>query len=344
MENRASYTLVGAFVLAVILAGAGFAVWLARYELKEERTFYYIYFRGSVAGLSDGSTVRLRGVPVGTVTGIAIDQRNVELIEVTIALKSGTPVKTDTTATLASQGITGVAYVSLSGGSNAAPPLVPPAGKRRATIPSVASPLEKLFEEAPNVIASTSIVAARAAALLSEDNIARVASILRSVDELATAVAERKSHIDPLVQDARAAAEAARGAAEAARQLADDARAAMARVEREATAAIGDTRVLLRDADRLVAGAQPALGDLRQGAQNFARLASQAEALLRDARGPLRGFADQGLQEFSQFVVEARQLVAVLQRLSLQMERDPARFLFGDQTRGFDPSRRETGR
>jgi len=165
MENRASYTLVGAFVLAVILAGAAFAVWLARYELKEERTFYYIYVRGSVAGLSEGSSVRLRGVPVGTVTGIAIDQRNVELIEVTIALKAGTPVRTDTTATLASQGITGVSYVSLTGGSNAAPPLLPREGKRRATIPSVASPLEKLFEEAPNVIASASIVAARAAAL-----------------------------------------------------------------------------------------------------------------------------------------------------------------------------------
>jgi phospholipid/cholesterol/gamma-HCH transport system substrate-binding protein len=322
MENRASYTLVGAFVLVVLLAGAAFAVWLARFELKEERTFYYIYFRGSVAGLSEGSAVRLRGVPVGTVTGIAIDQRNVELIEVTIALKAGTPVKTDTTATLASQGITGVAYVSLTGGSNAAAPLLPREGKRRATIPSVASPLEKLFEEAPNVIASTGIVAARAAALLSEDNVARIASILRSVDDLATTLA-------------------ARGAAEAARQLADDARAAMARVEREATAAIGDTRVLLRDADRLVTGAQPLLGDLRQGAQGFARLATQAEALVRDTRGPLRGFADQGLHEFSQFVVEARQLVAALQRLSLQMERDPARFLFGDQTRGFDPSRRE---
>lgn len=341
MENRASYTLVGAFVLAVILAGAGFAVWLARYELKDERTFYYIYFRGSVAGLSEGSSVRLRGVPVGTVTGIAIDQRNVELIEVTIALKSGTPVKTDTTATLASQGITGVAYVSLTGGSSAAPPLLPRDGKRRATIPSGASPLEKLFEEAPNVIASTSIVAARAAALLSEDNIARVASILRSVDELATTMAERKSHIDPLVEDVRAAAGAARGAAEAARQLAVDASAAMARLERDASAAIGDTRGLLRDASRLAAGAHPAIGELRQGAQGFARLATQAEGLLRDARGPLRGFADQGLQEFSQFVVEARQLVAVLQRLSLQVERDPARFLFGDQTRGFDPARRE---
>ena len=62
MENRASYTLVGAFVLAVILAGAAFAVWLARYELKEERTFYYIYFRGSVAGLSLGGRAADRDV------------------------------------------------------------------------------------------------------------------------------------------------------------------------------------------------------------------------------------------------------------------------------------------
>ena len=40
----------------------------------------------------------------------------------------------------------------------------------------------------------------------------------------------------------------------------------------------------------------------------------------------------------------ARQLIAALQRLSQQLERDPARFLFGDQTRGFEPLRREPPR
>jgi phospholipid/cholesterol/gamma-HCH transport system substrate-binding protein len=97
----------------------------------------------------------------------------------------------------------------------------------------------------------------------------------------------------------------------------------------------------MRDADRLVVGTQPAIADLRQTAQNFARMASQLETLARETRAPVRSFADQGLYEFSQFVVEARQLVSALQRLTLQLERDPARFLFGDQTRGFDPSRRE---
>lgn len=334
MENRANYTLVGGFVLGVMLVGLAFVVWLARFELKEDRTLYYIYFRGSVAGLAEGSTVRLRGVPVGTVSAIAIDAKNVELIEVTVAIKPGTPIKTDTVASLAAQGITGLAYVNLTGGSNAAPPLLPREGKRRATIPSVPSPLEKLFDEAPNVIANASAVAAQTAQLLSEENIARIGRILGHVETLSASLAAQRDQIAPLAGEARIAIETVQW-------LALDARDALGRLERELVGTLGDTRTLVRDTDRLVTGLQPAAGDVRQGAQNVARMTTELETALRGSGGPLRGFIDGGLYEFSQFVTEARQLVASLQRLSLQMERDPARFLFGDQTRGFEPSRQE---
>ena len=334
MENRANYTLVGGFVLAVMLVGLAFVVWLARFELRDERTFYYIYFRGSVAGLSEGSTVRLRGVPVGTVAGIAIDAKNVELIEVTVAIKPGTPIRTDTVASLAAQGITGLAYVSLSGGSNAAPPLLPRDGKRRAVIPSVPSPLDKIFEEAPNMIATATAIAAQAAQLLSEENVARFGRILAHAETVTAAVAGQRSQIEPIFGEARVAIETMQW-------LALDARDAVGRLETGATGAIGDTRTLLRDANRLVAGLQPATGDLRQGIQGFARLSAELETLVQGSAGPMRGFVENGLYEFSQFVVEARQLISALQRLSLLMERDPARFLFGDQTRGFDPARKE---
>jgi phospholipid/cholesterol/gamma-HCH transport system substrate-binding protein len=337
MENRANYTLVGGFVLGVILVGLAFVVWLARFELKEEKTLYYIYFRGSVAGLAEGSTVRLRGVPVGTVSAIAIDAKNVELIEVTVAIKPGTPIKTDTVASLAAQGITGLAYINLMGGSNAAPPLLPREGKRRATIPSVPSPLDKLFEEAPNVIANASAVAAQAALLLNEDNIAKIGRILGHVETLAASLAAQRDQIGPLAGEARVAIETVQW-------LALDARDALGRLERELAGTLGDTRTLVRDADRLITGLQPATGDVRQSAQNVARMTAELEAALRGSGGPLRGFLDGGLYEFSQFVAEARQLVASIQRLSLQMERDPARFLFGDQTRGFEPSRQEQRR
>jgi phospholipid/cholesterol/gamma-HCH transport system substrate-binding protein len=344
MENRASYTLVGGFVLALLVVGAIFVSWLARFELADNRTYYYIYFRGSVAGLSEGSTVRLRGVPIGTVTRIEIDAKNIELIEVTIAVKSGTPIKTNTVAQLAAQGITGLAYISLSGGTTAAEILRPREGKRRATIPSIPSPLERLFEEAPNVIASANLVAERAATLLSEDNVNRITNILVQLESLVVTAADRRQDIEILFDDLRKTMASAKGVAENADGLVKDARGSLLRLENETVGALADTRKLMRDADRLVVGAQPAISDLRQTAQNFAKMATQLEALARDTRTPVRNFADQGLYEFSQFVVEARQLVAALQRLSLQMERDPARFLFGDQTRGFEPSRREPPR
>jgi paraquat-inducible protein B len=70
MSRRANPTLIGAFVVgAIALAVAGALVlggrqWFARPET------YVVFFDGSVAGLSVGSPVQYRGVPVGSVTDI----------------------------------------------------------------------------------------------------------------------------------------------------------------------------------------------------------------------------------------------------------------------------------
>jgi phospholipid/cholesterol/gamma-HCH transport system substrate-binding protein len=44
-----------------------------------------------------------------------------------------------------------------------------------------------------------------------------------------------------------------------------------------------------------------------------------------------------GLFELTQFLQEARLLVASLSRISKQLERDPARFLLGDRLQGYEP-------
>jgi phospholipid/cholesterol/gamma-HCH transport system substrate-binding protein len=332
MENRANYTLVGGFVLAVIFVGIAFVVWLAGVELKQERTLYQIYFRGSVAGLSEGSTVRLRGVPVGTVTRIAIDPANVEIIEVTVAIRPGTPIKTDTVASLAAQGITGLVHVNLTGGSNAAPPLTPRDGRRYAVIASVQSTLDRLVEEAPNMIATANTIALQTAKLFSDENIARVGRILDHAENVAAGVAAQRGQIEPFLGEARLALETVQW-------LVLDARDSIGRLEKDTAGTLGDARTLMRGTERIVTGLQPSVADLRQGAQSLARLSRELEGIVQDGSAPTRSFLEGGLYEFSQFVVEARQLVAALQRLSLLFERDPARFMFGDQSRGFDPAR-----
>ncbi|MBO6781878.1 MAG: MCE family protein, partial [Alphaproteobacteria bacterium] len=51
---------------------------------------------------------------------------------------------------------------------------------------------------------------------------------------------------------------------------------------------------------------------------------------------PLRDFTGEGLYELTNFMVEARALIDSLERVTTQVERDPARFLFGNQQQGYE--------
>ena len=117
METRANHVLVGSFVLALVAAAVVAALWLSKIELDRTQVRFLIYFQGNVTGLNIGSAVRYRGVPVGNVIDIRIDPENVERVRVLIEVTDDTPVKRDTIASLGIQGITGIAFIQLSGGT-----------------------------------------------------------------------------------------------------------------------------------------------------------------------------------------------------------------------------------
>ncbi len=54
METRAHYVAVGVFVLVVIFLAFGGVLWLSRTEFSQVFAPYYIFFKGSVAGLTQG--------------------------------------------------------------------------------------------------------------------------------------------------------------------------------------------------------------------------------------------------------------------------------------------------
>ena len=90
---------------------------LARLQ-TEEFNHYDIMFSGDVTGLQVGGPVRFRGVPVGEVIDFKVDPEHIEQVRVTIQIKEGTPVRADSVASLEVQGITGVLYVLISGGTD----------------------------------------------------------------------------------------------------------------------------------------------------------------------------------------------------------------------------------
>lgn len=329
METRASYFLVGLFVLALTAGAIVFVMWLARAGLQNENVYYYIYVRGSVAGLQNGAPVQYRGVPVGTVTDISIDDQNVELIQVTVALRPGTPVKTDTVATLQLQGITGLSFVQLAGGTTAAADLEPPPGKKRARIPYRTSAIERVFEDAPEVVGQLITLTGRANELLSDQNIKALSSIAANLDRLTTAMAGSSGDVERTFAQAAETIEAARATATSLNELAIDLRQLGAELGAE-------TRLAITDARQATRAAEETAKAITSTANTFQRMATELHGLTSETRQPLRDFGEHGLYELSQLLIDARALMTSLNRIAIQFERDPARFLFGDQQRGIE--------
>lgn len=122
METRARYALIGVFTLGVIMAAFAFAYWLRSFGGFNERVVYRIRFESPVTGLLPGSTVLFNGIPVGEVTGLALNSGDPRQVTVTIAVDRATPVRADTQVRLETQGLMDAPSVSLEGGTASAPP------------------------------------------------------------------------------------------------------------------------------------------------------------------------------------------------------------------------------
>ncbi len=202
METRASYILVGSFVLLFLAGMVGAVLWLAGVDLDEEVALYDVYFDGSISGLKEGNAVRYRGVPIGSVKTIDISRENVEQIQVTVEVRDGIPIKEDAIASLEYQGITGVAFIQLSGGTNAAPLLTARAGQDRPVITSKQSQLEQLFEQAPELMQRFIGLVDRASLILSDDNVQAVSGVLSNLDSFSGALSNSSDDVRDILAEA----------------------------------------------------------------------------------------------------------------------------------------------
>lgn len=184
MESRINYTIVGLFVVLLLAGLIAFAFWLGKYGGKQEYDYYHVYMSESVYGLSPDVSVKYRGVDVGTVEHLGINPKNSEEVELLLKIKHGTQIKADTTATLKSFGITGLAFIELKGSSKDAPLL----RKTKDTIPVIpASPSTfAQIDESMSLLAAKSAMALdKFDRLLSEKNLQNIEDILSETKMLA---------------------------------------------------------------------------------------------------------------------------------------------------------------
>ncbi len=316
METRASYVLVGAFVVLLTAVALGFVVFFARGQFQPTGKVYEVDFAGSVTGLEVGSRVRYRGVPVGTVTSIRLNPDDVAEIRVLATIEPDTPVKEDTVASLGLQGITGVAYLALNGGTQASPPLAAKPGQRYPVIRFRRSELETVLENLPKLSERAVALLDRLGEVLNAKNAQAIGDTLANVQQLTGTLAARSGDIDRLMTEASQTVAALHRTADS-----------MDRMAKE----------LGKEASPLGSEARRSLEEFRKAAKSMAETSDSIRDVIGENRRPLKDFSANGLYELSQFLTEARALVANFNALIQQIERDPARFFFGDTQKGYEP-------
>jgi phospholipid/cholesterol/gamma-HCH transport system substrate-binding protein len=321
METRANYVLVGGFVLALVVLAFAFIIWLANVDFQRTEKSYYLLFDESVSGLSVGGTVSYRGIRVGRITDIAINPDNVEQVRVDLAIDSAVPIKADAVASQQFQGITGLAYIEITGGTQAAPEL--PEDSEITTRPTG---LQEVIQNAPELLNQLILAVDRFNTLLAAENQAAFARMLENMASVSEALANEDTGVPRLMRAITSAAE--------------QFEAISATISTDLPVMIDHVDTAILDASAVLASVdaeiRPAANSLSAMAQSLGQTSDTVRAILAENRDDLRDFVGTGLVELSQTISEVRTVIGQLARIVTELERAPSRFFFGDSTEGYE--------
>lgn len=205
MNPRINYTLVGGFVVALVLGGLFFIGWMTKDSRNTDRLPYKTYFYDSVSGLNERAAVKYRGVPVGYVEKISLISDPEERVRLILRLDSDLPIRTNTFATLQYQGITGLLFVELQSSGNSGEKLISNE-KHPATIASQGSRLVAMTENIDQAIQnfnqltqSLNNLTEQLSVLTDQTMQQQLVGLLASLEQLSKTAEERLHAFDPEV-------------------------------------------------------------------------------------------------------------------------------------------------
>jgi phospholipid/cholesterol/gamma-HCH transport system substrate-binding protein len=297
MKAQGSDVLVGLFVLTLGGALIAGVLWLSSGRLGHVYKEYVVYMQESVSGLRPDSTVNYYGVSVGRVRDIELGSDHPRRVRLLLQLDADTPIKQDTVATLETQGLTGLAYINLRGGSEDTPLLTAQEGEDYPVIrsePSIWGRLDQsLAELADNMIEGS----AKLNRLLSDENQVLITQSLTALMTLTSELAARTQNLTQAIQDLGSTLHNTKAAsarlpelaqqlgatADALQRMSEEIRVSAISVRQTVAAGGQDFRVMsARTGTRM----QQMLDEMRLAAEQFRELGEQ---LTRDPQVLLRG-------------------------------------------------------
>jgi phospholipid/cholesterol/gamma-HCH transport system substrate-binding protein len=299
MESRAYALITGLFVIGLAGCIVLWAHWLAKTPIA--RTAYRVVATGPVSGLNPEAQVRYRGMGVGRVSAIGLDQKDPRRILVNIEVDDNIPLTRGTYAQLGMEGITGIAYVHLLDDYKDMQPAAK-AADGVAELPLRPAFFDTISDNAEGAIKDARELMASMNGMLTPENRKRIATTLASLERISASLETASARLPATIaraevwlseENRRLATSSLEKISETAKSLPD--------LTRETQALVKDARALAGEVTRLSNDAGSTTGAVRD--DTLPRVNALAESVERSAQR--------------------------VGRLALQLDREPQSAIFG---------------
>lgn len=298
METKVNYTIVGIFVLVLGVIFIAGILWLSSGKFSRQKTDTYLaYMRESVSGLNLNAAVKFRGVQVGQVTEIVLDPQNSEQVKLVLKVAHDTPIKEDTEAVLKTQGLTGIAYVELMGGSQNSPLLKKKKSDEHPIIKTKPSLTARLDTALSEVVGKLNLAADNINSVLDEQNRKAFKDTLRDISHVSKMLASRAETMDRGIRDAA--------------------------ITMENSARISSELV------PMIERVNQAATSVKNAADRISETGTNATRVLNGIGNDVSYFTNQTQPELENLITDLRQLSVSIRRTSEQLEHNPSMLLFG---------------
>ena len=291
---------VGLFVAAALAAFIGGTIWLTGRQASEPTANYSILFEKDVSGLMLGGPVYFLGVEVGNLTEMKIVPGNTMRVRVDIEVLKSVPIDQGTYASIAFQGITGVAVIKLAADPGPHAALEKGADSPFPVIQVRETGLTALLENAPVIIDRLDSVLLDINKFLSEENQANIASMIGDLATFSHALAEEKDFIRELPPRLM-----------------------------QSIGELNQTLARINDmAAKLDPGLDSAIGNLDSTMANLEKASARLEEWTASNDEAMNAFMGDGLGQFPALVAETQEAIDEVRKLVKELREDPSRLLY----------------
>lgn len=291
---------MGIFVAVALIAFVLATLWLTGKQGSEPTVNYSMFFKKDVGGLTVGGPVFYLGVEVGTVTSMNIVPGNPMRVRVDARVLKSAPIDSGTYASLAFQGITGVAVIKLYADPGVHEPLQITKDSKFPVIAVRDTGFSALLSRAPAIIEKLDSVLVQINQVLGEENRLLVSGMLEDFAGVAHELASQKEAIGEIPGLLKTSLE-------------------------QIDSSLAQLKSM---AVRMEPGLTASVANLEQMTANLAKMSARLEQWTATNDTDVNAFMSEGLGEVPVLVKEAQITLREVRKLVKELRDDPSALIY----------------